>query len=43
MMMAQSRAEYTWEINNYGRFINQFSPNIKNQYGNTKGSTKTNK
>ena len=28
LMMAQSRAESTWEINNYGRFINQFPPNI---------------
>ena len=26
--MAQSRAESTWEITNYGRFINQFLPNI---------------
>ena len=26
-MMAQSRAENTWEIYNYGRFINQFLPN----------------
>ena len=26
--MAQSWAESTWEISNYGRFINQFSPNI---------------
>ena len=26
--MAQSRAESTWEINNYGRYINQFLPNI---------------
>ena len=26
--MAQSWAESTWEITNYGRFINQFSPNI---------------
>ena len=28
LMMAQSRAESTWEINNYGRYINQFPPNI---------------
>ena len=28
MMMAQSQAESTWEINNYGRYINQFLPNI---------------
>ena len=27
-MMAQSQAESTWEITNYGRFINQFPPNI---------------
>ena len=27
LMMAKSRAESTWEINNYGRFINQFPPN----------------
>ena len=27
-MMAQSRRESTWEINNYGRYINQFPPNI---------------
>ena len=27
-MMAQSQAESTWEINNYGRFINQLQPNI---------------
>ena len=27
-MMAQSWAESTWEINNYGRYINQFLPNI---------------
>ena len=26
--MAQSWAESTWEINNYGRYINQFPPNI---------------
>ena len=25
--MAQSRAESTWEINNYGKYINQFPPN----------------
>ena len=25
--MAQSRAESTWEINNYGRYINHFPPN----------------
>ena len=24
----KSRAESTWEINNYGRYINQFPPNI---------------
>ena len=28
LMMAQSWAERTWEITNYGRFINQFPPNI---------------
>ena len=28
LMMAQSWAESTWEINNYGSFINQFPPNI---------------
>ena len=28
LMMAQSRAESTWEINNYGRYINQFPPNV---------------
>ena len=28
MMMAQSWVESTWEINDYGRFINQFLPNI---------------
>ena len=28
MMIAQSCAESTWEIINYGRFINQFPPNI---------------
>ena len=27
-MIAQIRAESTWEIANYGRFINQFQPNI---------------
>ena len=27
-MMAQSWAESTWEITNYGRFINQLPPNI---------------
>ena len=27
-MMAQSWAESTWEMNNYGRYINQFPPNI---------------
>ena len=27
-MMAQSWAESTWEITKYGRFINQFPPNI---------------
>ena len=27
-MMAQSWAESTWEITNYGRVINQFPPNI---------------
>ena len=27
-MMAPSRVESTWEITNYGRFINQFQPNI---------------
>ena len=26
-MMAQSRAESTWEINNDGKYINQFPPN----------------
>ena len=38
--MAQSWAESTWEINNYGKYINQFPPNTKNQYGNKKGSTR---
>ena len=28
LMMAQSWAESTWEITNYGRFIKQFPPNI---------------
>ena len=28
LMMAQSWAESTWEITNYGRIINQFQPNI---------------
>ena len=27
-MMAQSWKESTWEITNYGRFINQFPPNM---------------
>ena len=27
LMMAQSRAESTWEINNYGKYINQLPPN----------------
>ena len=27
-MMVQNWAESTWEITNYGRFINQFPPNI---------------
>ena len=27
-LMAQSWAGSTWEISNYGRFINQFPPNI---------------
>ena len=27
-MMAESWAESTWEITNYGKFINQFPPNI---------------
>ena len=27
--MSQGWAKSTWEITNYGRFINQFSPNIK--------------
>ena len=27
VMMAQSRAESTWEINNYVKYINQFPPN----------------
>ena len=27
-MMAQSQEESTWEISNYGRFINKFPPNI---------------
>ena len=34
-MMAQSQAESTWEINNYGKCINQFPPNTiesKGQY-----------
>ena len=26
--MAKNRAESTWEINNYGKYINQFPPNI---------------
>ena len=26
-MMAQGQAESTWEINNYGKYINQFLPN----------------
>ena len=25
--MAQSRTESTWEISNYGKYINQFLPN----------------
>ena len=25
--MAQSQAESTWEINNHGKYINQFPPN----------------
>ena len=28
LMKAQSRTESTWEINNHGRYINQFPPNI---------------
>ena len=27
-MMVQSWAESTWEITNYGKYINQFPPNI---------------
>ena len=27
LMMAQSRAESTWDIYNYGKYINQFLPN----------------
>ena len=27
-MIAQSRAESTWDINNRGKYINQFPPNI---------------
>ena len=27
-MMAQSRAKITWEISNYGKYINQLPPNI---------------
>ena len=27
VMMAQSREEITWDINNYGKSINQFPPN----------------
>ena len=27
--MAQSRAESTWDINNYGKYINQFPPNTR--------------
>ena len=26
-MMAQSQVESTWDIHNYGKYINQFSPN----------------
>ena len=26
-MMAQGRAENTWDIYNYGKYINQFPPN----------------
>ena len=26
-MMTQSRAESTWNIDNYGKYINQFPPN----------------
>ena len=26
-MMAQSQAESTWDIHNYGKYINQFPPN----------------
>ena len=26
-MMAHSQTESTWEINNYGKYINQFPPN----------------
>ena len=29
LTMAESWAESTWEITNYGRFINQFPPNIR--------------
>ena len=27
LMMAQNRSESTWEINNYGKYKNQFPPN----------------
>ena len=27
LMMAQSQAESTWDIHNYGKYINQFPPN----------------
>ena len=37
-MMAQGWAESTWELTNYGRFINQFPAEYqKDQYGNSKG------
>ena len=38
--MAQGWAESTWEITNYGRFINQFTPNIIRSICNSKGLTK---
>ena len=38
--MAQSRVESTCEINNYGRYIDQFPPNIIKPIRHMKGSTK---
>ena len=38
--MTQSLLESSWDIYNYGKYINQFTPYMIKQYGNINGSTR---